>query len=243
MEYAKGIQEAILPSFNALKSVFTNAYLFYRPSNVVSGDFYWVEMVGSKVVLVLADGTGHGVPGAFLIVLGTGLLRQIISEEKICEPDEILTLLNKKVKEGLGQSRLNNTLKDGMDVAVSVWDKASRQLTFSGAKRSMLLKHAEEVKLIKGDRFSIGGDQQHEPDFTVHRFSADEGDSFVFFTDGIVDQFGGPEGKKFLSKRLVELLEKGKGINAFVGDFDRIMTEWLGEQEQLDDMLLLAVEL
>ena len=77
----------------------------------------------------------------------------------------------------------------------------------------------------------------------MHRFSADEGDSFVFFTDGIVDQFGGPEGKKFLSKRLVELLEKGKGINAFVGDFDRIMTEWLGEQEQLDDMLLLAVEL
>lgn len=242
VEYARGIQEAILPGYNTLSQAFKDAYLFYRPSKIVSGDFYWVDTVGTKTILVLADGTGHGVPGAFLSVLGTGLLRQIISEERICQPDQILLRLNKKVKEGLGQSRLNNTLKDGMDVAVCVWDKAVGEITFSGAKRPMLIKHKGKVELIKGDKFSIGGDQATEPAFTTHTFSIAGGDALVLYSDGVIDQFGGSEGKKFLSKRLIELLEEKQNIEDFGSGFDEIMVNWIGSREQLDDMLLLAVE-
>ena len=242
VEYAKGIQEAILPSYHELSSSFKNVYLYYKPSKIVSGDFYWVDKVGSRVILVLADGTGHGVPGAFLSVLGTGILRQLISEEKICQPNQILDKLNQKVKEGLGQSRLNNTLNDGMDVAVCILDRASGELMFSGAKRSMLIKHKGTVELIKGDRSSIGGDQNQTPEFNVHAFTVTPNDAILLYSDGIIDQFGGEEGKKFLTKRLVQLLAEENGIAAFNKKFDELMTDWIGQREQLDDMLLLAVE-
>ena len=242
VEYARGIQEAILPGYHTLTSLFEKAYLFYRPSKIVSGDFYWVDNVGNKTILVLADGTGHGVPGAFLSVLGTGLLRQIISEERICQPDKVLMRLNEKVKEGLGQSKLNNTLKDGMDVAVCVWDKVIGEIKFSGAKRPMLIKQQGKVELVKGDRFSIGGDQAKEPEFVTETFKVSKGDAVVLYTDGVIDQFGGNEGKKFLAKRVVELLEEKQNIDDFGHGFDEIMVNWIGTREQLDDMLLLAVE-
>lgn len=243
VEYAKGIQEAILPNTDALSSAFNKAYLYYKPSKVVSGDFYWVDSIGSKVILVVADGTGHGVPGAFLSVLGTGLLRQIISEEQICQPDQILVRLNEKVKEGLGQSNLDNTLKDGMDVAVCVWDKTLNELAFAGAKRPLLLKQNNKVVHTKGNRFSIGGDQKKNPVFKVHNFKVHKGDSIVLLTDGVIDQFGGTENKKFLLKRLVELYEKEPGIAALENSLDHVMESWISKNEQLDDMLLLAVEI
>lgn len=243
VEYAKGIQEAILPSYNELSAAFEKAYLYYRPSQIVSGDFYWVDSIGTKTILVLADGTGHGVPGAFLSVLGTGLLRQIISEEHICKPDQILLRLNEKVKEGLGQSKLNNRLKDGMDVAVCVLDRSSGELTLSGAKRPILIKKKGTVELVKGDRSSIGGDQSQQPNFNVYSHSISKGDTIVLYSDGVVDQFGGSDGKKFLTKRLVDMLEDEKGVGLFKENFGEVMANWIGNREQLDDMLLLAVEI
>jgi len=243
VEYAKGIQEAILPGVSTINSLFNSAYLCYRPSKIVSGDFYWVEKIDNTIVVVLADGTGHGVPGAFLSVMGASILRQIISADKICNPGDILSELNKKVKEVLGQTNLNNTLKDGMDVAVCMLNVETGDLSFSGAKRPVLIKKDGDVQLIKGERFSIGGDQTEEPIFKVHHFNLTKGDSFLLFTDGIIDQFGGDENKKFMSSRLTDLYHKAPEMKVFGVSFEESMQNWMGEKEQTDDMLLLAIEI
>jgi len=243
VEYAKGIQEAILPDFNAIDSYFNKAYLYYKPAQVVSGDFYWVEKINGDTILVLADGTGHGVPGAFLSVMGTSLLRQIITEKRICKPDEILKELNVKVTEALGQSKLNNSLKDGMDVAVCTYNKEKKRMAFAGAKRPLLLKKGNKIQLIKGNRSSVGGSGTKVPSFDTHYFDVEEGDSIILFTDGIIDQFGGADNKKFLIRRLVEIAEKGNGIEYLIAGFDSEIKKWKGEGDQTDDMLLVAVEL
>lgn len=243
VEYAKGIQEAILPDFATINSYYKKAFLYYKPTQVVSGDFYWVDKINGDVVLVIADGTGHGVPGAFLSVMGASLLKQIISENKYCKPDEILKALNQKVIETLGQSKLNSSLKDGMDVAVCTYNKEKKRLAFSGAKRPLILKKGGEVKIIKGNRASIGGNLGLPSVFDTHYFDVDKGDAIILFTDGVVDQFGGSKNKKYLTKRLVEMVKKGEGIANLTTHFEQELEEWKGSFEQTDDMLLLAVEL
>ncbi|MCF6360052.1 MAG: SpoIIE family protein phosphatase [Cyclobacteriaceae bacterium] len=243
VEYAKGIQEAILPEFSSIESIYNSAYLYYKPSQVVSGDFYWADEINENIILVLADGTGHGVPGAFLSVMGTSLLKQIITEDKICKPDEILKKLNNKVREGLGQSKLGSSLKDGMDVAVCTYNKRNKRLSFAGAKRPMILKKGNELEVIKGSRNSVGGALSAGSQYDIHFFDLEKGDAIVFFTDGIVDQFGGTENKKFLTKRLLNVFEKSNGINGIKLYFEEEMKEWQGSREQTDDMLLLAVEI
>ena len=243
VEYAKGIQEAILPDFSTIESLFKSAYLYYKPTQVVSGDFYWVDKIDGNIILVLADGTGHGVPGAFLSVMGTSLLRQIITEERNCKPDDILHELNRKVIQGLGQSKLNSTLKDGMDVSICTYNVTKKRLAFAGAKRPLILKSENKVKLIKGNRFSIGGSQDVEPTFDIHYFDVKKGDSIIMFTDGIIDQFGGENDKKFLAKRLMDLLGGNNGIEGVKNNFEKEMSDWQNGRPQTDDMLLLGVEI
>lgn len=243
VEYAKGIQEAILPDFSTIESLFKSAYLYYKPAQVVSGDFYWVDKIDGNIIMVLADGTGHGVPGAFLSVMGSSLLRQIITEERNHKPDDILHELNRKVIQGLGQSKLNSTLKDGMDVAICTYNVNNNRLAFAGAKRPLILKTENQVELIKGNRFTIGGSQDVEPTFDIHYFDVKKGDSIILFTDGIIDQFGGENDKKFLAKRLMELLGGDKGIEGIQHNFDKEMSNWQNGKQQTDDMLLLGVEI
>ncbi len=243
VKYAKGIQEAILPEFSTIDSLFKSAYLYYKPTQVVSGDFYWVDKIDGNIILVLADGTGHGVPGAFLSVMGTSLLRQIITVDRNCKPDDILYELNRRVIQGLGQSKLNSTLKDGMDVAVCTYNIQKNRLAFAGAKRPIILKTNAKVELIKGSRFTIGGDQLVQPSFDIHYFDVKKGDAIILFTDGIIDQFGGENDKKFLSKRLIELLNNENGITGVENNFESEMKTWRNGNEQTDDMLLLAVEI
>jgi len=243
VEYAKGIQEAILPDFSSMDSLFQSSFIYYKPAQIVSGDFYWVDKVDENILLVLADGTGHGVPGAFLSVLGSSILRQITSENRITKPDEILSALNQKVIEGLGQSKLNSTLKDGMDVGVCSYNTRTGLLTFAGAKRPLILKIKGEVRLIKGNRFSVGGSQNDSPEFNAHYFNMQKGDLLLLFTDGIIDQFGGEEDKKFLTKRLIQLLKDGEGIEGFQSNFEEEMNSWKKGRDQTDDMLLLGVQI
>ncbi len=243
VKYAKGIQEAILPDFSIIKSSNAAAYLYYKPAQVVSGDFYWVDEIDGKKILVVADGTGHGVPGAFLSVMGTSLLKQIISEKRVCSPDKILCELHTKVVEGLGQSKLGSSLKDGMDVSVCVLDKANKRLSFAGAKRPLLLKQGSNLQTIKGSRNSVGGSVDKMPSFDVHYFDVEQGDTIILFTDGVIDQFGGDNNKKYLIKRLEEVANRATGINGIKDFFENEIEHWKGANEQTDDMLLLAVEI
>jgi serine phosphatase RsbU (regulator of sigma subunit)/Tfp pilus assembly protein PilF len=243
VEYAKGIQEAILPEFSTIDTLFNSSFLYYKPTQVVSGDFYWVDKIDGNIILVLADGTGHGVPGAFLSVMGTSLLRQIITENRNCKPDDILSELNRRVIEGLGQSKLNSTLKDGMDVAVCTYDVNRGRLAFAGAKRPIILKTDNGVELIKGSRYSVGGKQKSITTYDLHYFDVKKGDSIVMFTDGVIDQFGGEENKKFLTTRLLDLVKRGNGIDGIQNNFENEMKSWRNGCEQTDDMLLLGVEI
>ncbi len=243
VKYAQGIQEAILPEFSVINRFCNMAYLYNKPAQIVSGDFYWADRINGDVVFVIADGTGHGVPGAFLSVVGTSLLKQIISENKISEPTKVLDALHQKVIETLGQSKLNSSLKDGMDVAVCTYNKEKKQLLFAGAKRPMILKRGDDIQHIKGNRASIGGNLHITPKFETHHFEVDAGDSIILYTDGVVDQFGGESNKKFLVKRLMQLVEEGEGIENLTSHFEDEIIAWKGESEQTDDMLLLAVEL
>jgi len=243
VKYAQGIQEAILPEFSVINRFCNVAYLYNKPAQIVSGDFYWADRINGDVVFVIADGTGHGVPGAFLSVVGTSLLKQIISENKISEPTKVLDALHQKVIETLGQSKLNSSLKDGMDVAVCTYNKEKKQLLFAGAKRPLILKRGNRVQQVKGNRASIGGNLHITPKFETYRFDVDIGDAIILFTDGIVDQFGGEANKKYLAKHLMELVEVGEGIEHLSSHFEDDIIAWKGGNEQTDDMLLLAIEL
>lgn len=206
IRYAKRIQGNMLPSINLLQQHLPESFVFYQPKDIVSGDFYWFAQVGDKLLLAAVDCTGHGVPGGFMSMMGTSLLNQIVKAEQHTEVDQILERLDKEVRKFLNQDYSN--AQDGMDMSICCIDFANGYLEFAGAKNPLVYCQHGEVRIIKGDKRAIGGrDLTHWP-FTKHRLLLDGNTSFYLFSDGYQDQFGGPEGRKFMGKRFRDLLKE-----------------------------------
>ncbi|MGZ4097886.1 MAG: SpoIIE family protein phosphatase [Bacteroidia bacterium] len=243
INYAKRIQESILPGIDMIKHVFSNSFIFYKPKDVVCGDFYWFGQQGDEAVIAAIDCTGHGVPGALMTVIGNSLLNQIVTSTGITSPSNILTQLDKKLHETLKQHG-NIITNDGMDAAVVRYKLSKSEVTFAGAKRPLYMIKKGELIEIKGNKSPIGSfGHDLNKRFSEHKISMNKGDTLYMFSDGVQDQFGGENGKKFMIKQFRELLMEIQSLT--MGDqakrIEKEMHDWQRDYEQTDDMLLIGI--
>lgn len=246
IRYAEQIQKSIFPDMLQLRSIFQETFTFYKPKDIVSGDFYWYTVKEEKIFIALADCTGHGVPGAFMSIIGIDLLNQVVKQQDCNEPDKILFLLNKELREKLNNGKEELILKDSMDIALCVINKNTREVSFSGALIPLFIVNDGEVSEIKPNYTSLGiSNRIFNKEFRVHKFKLNPESWLYLSTDGYIDQFGGENYKKFMRTRFLELILK---INTLPADLQRKETEkqfesWMGKNEQLDDVLVWGIKL
>jgi serine phosphatase RsbU (regulator of sigma subunit)/ligand-binding sensor domain-containing protein len=243
INYAKRIQSSILPDFNKLKDVCRDAFIIFYPRDIVSGDFYWFDKSpDGKFILVCADSTGHGVPGAFMSMIGSTLLQDIVSRQHITRPSQILKMLDNQIFTTLNQNLELGVSNDGMDMIVCEINIKTRHIRFASAMRPVMIVLKGETLYIKGNRSSIGGESVIEKFFDDQEYHLEEGDTIYLFSDGLPDQFGGPDGKKMKIARLKKLIED---VNQLPMEEQRqqivrFYEEWKGEYDQVDDILLIG---
>ncbi len=247
--YASRIQKSILPTEATITSHFPKSFTFFRPRDIVSGDFYWFTKHNDVLFISVIDCTGHGVPGAFISMIGNTLLNKIVNENNIFIPADILSNLHEEMKAALQQTDKDDDTEDGMDMVICAIMPKENQLIFAGAKNSLLILENDEFKSIKGDFFSIGEKPLRpgmKTSFKNHIINYSNDTRIFLSTDGIVDQFGGKDKeKKFNYSGLKNLILANKNSDySKIGDnFDTEMKNWIGEGEQTDDMLVIGIDL
>jgi serine phosphatase RsbU (regulator of sigma subunit) len=241
IHYALRIQTALLPSLE-LFSEKLDHFVLYKPRDIVSGDFYWVAEIGPQIMIISADCTGHGVPGAFMSMLGVSFLNEIILNKGIIQPGQVINSLREEIIRALKQKESHSELKDGMDICVCLLDPEKRSLQFAGALCPLWILSEGELTEIKGDKMPVAIHDTMKP-FTNHWIDLKQGDTFYIFSDGFVDQFGGPNQKKYLSKNFkITLAElQAKPMYEQGSELDRIFEEWREDVEQIDDVTVIGV--
>lgn len=246
INYAKKIQQAIIPSSIEMDNIFPEHFVLLLPRDIVSGDFYWIGSKLNYVFVAVADCTGHGVPGGFMSMLGTSLLNEIINEREIYEPADILDLLKLKIIMALRQSENIGEMKDGMDIALCRINKVNNELAFAGANNSMHLIRNNKLIELKGDKQPIGISHfNHTQQFIQQTFTLAKGDLIYLFTDGYPDQFGGKQGKKYKYKQLEDLLVAihAKEMREQLVILEKEHNNWKGNLEQVDDICVLGIKI
>ena len=248
LRYAQTIQEAILPTQDMFENSFDDSFIFFKPKDVVSGDFYWLREIDGRTFIASVDCTGHGVPGAFMSMIGSRLLNEIINEANVLEPAKILDELHNRLKTALKQDETKND--DGMDVSLCridalEEDTLEREIVFAGAKRHAVWISRGESHILKGDKKSIGGWRKSKKrPFIQLQMTAKKGDALYLFTDGITDQ-NNVAGAKYGSKRLHQLLNQNADFD--MSEQKTILEEDLarhqGNQKQRDDITLIGIRL
>jgi serine phosphatase RsbU (regulator of sigma subunit) len=241
IHYALRIQTALLPSLE-LFSEKLDHFVLYKPRDIVSGDFYWVAEIESQIVIISADCTGHGVPGAFMSMLGVSFLNEIILNKGIIQPDQVINSLREEIIHALKQKESDSEIKDGMDICVCLLDPEKRSLQFAGALCPLWIISGDELTEIKGDKMPVAIHDTMKP-FTNHWIDLKQGDTFYIFSDGFVDQFGGPNQKKYLSKNFKITVGElqAKPMYKQGAELDRIFEEWRKDVEQIDDVTVIGV--
>ncbi len=239
--YARRIQKAILPNIEMIKESLQHFFILFKPRDIVSGDFYWESRVDDEIIVIAADCTGHGVPGAFMSMLGVTFLNEIVNSKKITQPGKILDLLRDKVIHSLNQKH-DNPLRDGMDISVINYNFGTKQVHFAGANNPLFLIHDGELSEIKADKMPIAL-YDKMVSFSNKNIELHEGDCLYIFSDGYVDQFGGPKDKKFMKKRFKKLLLDNyqKPMTQQKEILDKAYEEWKGDGEQVDDVLVIGL--
>ncbi len=241
INYAKNIQSALLPSSLLLKEILPEHFLLFKPKDVVSGDFYWVKTWGNKSLIAVADCTGHGIPGAFMSMLGMGLLNEIC-QDHCPKPNEILEVLREKVKSSLKQHLGESSSKDGMDMSLCLLDMDKRELQFAGAYNPLCIVRQGKINITKADRQPVAIYPKEKP-FTNHTIPLEHGDYVYLSTDGFADQFNA-KGDKFKSKNFRTLLNDIAQLPASEqGEkLENEFKAWKDGTEQLDDVTVLGFQ-
>ncbi|WP_375580754.1 tetratricopeptide repeat protein [Marivirga tractuosa] len=239
INYAKRIQTALLPFPQRIRKELEDFFIYYNPKDIVSGDFYWYSESGDKVVVAVADCTGHGIPGAFMSFIGHDMLNHIVNFKGVTKPAEILKQLKLSVIHILRQEQSDN--RDGMDISLCIWDKKQNKVQFSGANHSLIYIQNKQLRQIKGNKTTMGLDEgKNIKDFDTHEINLVGDTSFYLFSDGYVDQFGGEQDKKFMIKNFRELLStihmKKMETQGII--IRETIEDWMGDREQVDDMLV-----
>jgi serine phosphatase RsbU (regulator of sigma subunit) len=246
INYAKRIQSSILPDVNKLRDSFKDAFIIFHPRDIVSGDFYWFDKIDEeRFVIVCADSTGHGVPGAFMSMIGSTLLQDIVTRKGITKPSEILTLLDKQIFSTLNQNIDVGVSNDGMDMVVCEFNVKTRHIRFASAMRPVIIVLDGEPYYIRGNRCSVGGESVIEKYFDDQEYFLAKEDTIYLFSDGLPDQFGGPDGKKMKIARLKKLIEEVSKLpmaeqKEIISNF---FFDWKGDYEQVDDILLMGIKI
>ncbi len=245
IRYAKRLQDSILPQDRYIKKILPNSFVLFKPKDIVSGDFYWIQEIENKVVFSAVDCTGHGVPGAFMSLIGANSLTRIVSENKVTKPAVILDELNRLSSEALNKSEQGNEVRDGMDAALCTLNKETLVLQYAGANNPLYLVRGNEVIQIKADKFAIAGFVPDTKNYTNHEIQLEKGDVIYLFSDGYADQFGGEKGKKFMYKRFRNLLLqiKDKAPAEQKQILNETLEDWRGVHEQVDDILVIGVQI
>ncbi|MCT4582148.1 MAG: SpoIIE family protein phosphatase [Flavobacteriales bacterium] len=254
INYAKRLQDAIIPPLEAVSTITKDAFVLFQPKDIVSGDFYWITETttsyedrqnSKRLLLTAADCTGHGVPGAFISIIGLNIFNQTLKERTVNDPAQALDFLNKQVYNTVNKHKGNDDIiRDGMDLAICSIDMNSLELEFAGAKNPLYIVRGSELIELKGDKQPIGFSDNVTP-FTLQKFQLEKGDMVYASTDGYADQFGGPRGKKFKYKPFKDLLlsiskkhpEQQKNI------LKQRFDEWKGDLEQLDDVCVVGIRI
>ncbi len=247
INYAEHLQNAILPHESILQQSLPNSFIFFRPKDVVSGDFPWMMKKNGFTYIAAVDCTGHGVPGAMLSIIGYFLLNDIVKNEEANCPGTILDLLDERLGHTLKQGNTDGEVKDGMDIALCKISDDHSTLEYAGAQRPLyLIKPDGELIETKGDKFPIGGGSAYEnKKFTTHQIPVEQGDALYFFSDGFPDQFGGPSQRKFGPRRIKNLVQEnaGKPFGIIKDSLSCSFNEWQGTGKQTDDVLLIGIQL
>jgi serine phosphatase RsbU (regulator of sigma subunit) len=239
--YAKRIQTALIPSLELFSDKLEH-FVLYKPLAIVSGDFYWVSSQGKMQIIISADCTGHGVPGAFMSMLGITMLNEIVNGKHIQMPDQIIENLRQGIIKSLNQVAEEDSIKDGMDIAVCVVDFVNNLLWYSGANSPLYLVRGGELIHYRADKMPVAIHYKMTP-FTLHKIELQKDDTFYIFSDGYCDQFGGPKQKKFMSMQLKETLVAmtGKPMLHQGERLNDIFEEWRGDSPQVDDVTFIGV--
>jgi serine phosphatase RsbU (regulator of sigma subunit) len=244
INYARRIQSSILPDVAKLKESFKDAFIVFIPRDIVSGDFYWFEKLdGDRFILACADSKGHGVPGAFMSMIGSTLLQDIVTRKNVTKPSQILSLLDEQIFSTLNRNIDVGVSNDGMDMVICEFNLKTRHVRFASAMRPVVLIMEGEPVYIKGNRSSVGGMAYTEKFFDDQEYYLSEGDSIYLFSDGFPDQFGGVNGKKMKVARLKKLIEELGDMSMdeqkdYVTNF---FYDWKGDHEQVDDILFMGI--
>jgi serine phosphatase RsbU (regulator of sigma subunit) len=247
IDYAKTIQEAILPDDDKLNTFLPEHFIFYKPKAIVSGDFYWVGKKDNKIICAVADCTGHGVPGAFMSLLGHNILENVIQRETSTDPGAILTALNQEIVIRFSNGEEQHTVKHGMDIAIISLDNTLQQLQYAGARNSLYLVREKTLTEIKADRMTTGivNRDRTAVQYTNHDIAIRKGDMLYLFSDGFADQKGGPDKKKFFYQPFKELLVAIHmlPVEEQKQQLDLAIMKWMGTGEQIDDILVMGIKI
>lgn len=246
INYARRIQHGMLPSKNFMDQLLPQTFVLFKPRDIVSGDFYWMDRNRAKILMAVVDCTGHGVPGAMMSIIGRNLLDQAVNEKGLTMPSQILNFLQVGLMVAFGQTENERTdVFDGMDLAVCSIDLKAGKLEFAGANNPMYLVRDGELEMIKADKMGVSAQYQAQTSYTNVEMDIQDGDRIYLFSDGYPDQFGGDRNKKFTYKRFADVLLENhqKPMEEQCQILDDIIEEWKGAREQTDDICVMGAEL
>ncbi len=245
INYAQLIQQAVLPSAEELTSQLKDGFVLFKPKDIVSGDFYWVNSVDNYIFFSTVDCTGHGVPGGFMSMLGSSLLNEVINEKKITEPADVLDMMRIKLITSLKQKGSSGENKDGMDMTLCRLNESRTELVYAAANNPLWLIRDKKLIEYPADKQPVGISTENVKQFSQQKIALQKGDSIYIFTDGYADQFGGPKGKKFKYKPLQELLltNNNKTMDEQKDILLSTIENWQGKLEQVDDILIVGIKI
>ncbi|MFW5699595.1 MAG: tetratricopeptide repeat protein [Bacteroidota bacterium] len=245
ISYARKIQTAVLPPEELVNNLLPEHFIYYLPRDIVSGDFYWVTRMQNKTIVAAADCTGHGVPGAFMSMLGFTLLNEIIGQAETLEANAILNELRNKVKKSLRQKGNEYEAQDGIDMALCIIDQPNRRVQYAGANNPVIIVRNGELKKIKGDKMPVGYQVVEKESFTNHEIAVEPNDMIYLFSDGYVDQFGGKHGHRFKAGPFEELLKSicHRSMKEQHDILEHKLLNWKGGYDQIDDILVMGVRI
>ncbi len=243
IQYAKRIQTAALPPDDFIDELIPERFILFMPRDIVSGDFYWIGKMGDKVIAVAADCTGHGVPGGFMSMLGISYLNQIVSSNNDYNAGEILDHLRYQVMKSLRQEDESSESRDGMDIALIVFHKDKKTIEFAGANNPLYVIRNNEILETPGDKMPIGIHRRADRNFVNNKVEVQKGDMLYVFSDGYKDQFGGAEGKKFMSKNFKQILidVHTKPVDEQRDILEKTIIDWTGNYERIDDIIVIGI--
>jgi serine phosphatase RsbU (regulator of sigma subunit) len=242
IRYAKRLQDAILPPNALVKQILPESFILFKPKDIVSGDFYWLNQKGDRILVAAVDCTGHGVPGAFMSIVGNNMLNQVVKDFDIKDAGDVLNKLNTLAAATISQKSEDGAVRDGMDLSLCIIDRAKMTMDFAGANNPLYYFHNGEYREVKPDKIPIGYYSEEAKTFSNNHLKFEKGDTCYIFSDGFADQFGGPKGKKFMVNQFRNLLIR---IHKLPMDEQKAILHqtiemWRGGLEQVDDILVIG---